>query len=226
MSKYLLMEENHFSNSAHSPCQLWRTPLLPHSFLSTLFKGPMHLWFKFSLWFKMLVCISNFAANTVLLFHFYWITINTASTYIYQYHKCAFLIKHVSIFATYQSSANKHLNYDTFLLCWRVWSWDISWLEIFFLATFQMKGQRISQTRHRSTTPKEHHRITVSSSHWFQHCLIWFFLLLKMFAFFLHSRFSLARAFLLFSGISTCRHISFILLIKHRTSSILANRDR
>ena len=112
----------------------------------------------------------------------------------------------------------------TVLTCY--WSWDFSWLEIFFLATFQMKGQRISQTRHRSTTPKEHHRITVSSSHWFQHCLIWFFLLLKMFAFLLHSRFLLARAFLLFSGIFTCRHISFILIIKHWTMSILAHRDR
>ena len=33
---------------------------------------------------KCLFVISNFAANPVLLFHYYWITIYTASTYIYQ----------------------------------------------------------------------------------------------------------------------------------------------
>ena len=49
----------------------------------------------------------------------------------------------------------------TVLTCY--WSWDFSWLEIFFLATFQRKGRRLVQTRHRSTTPKK--RTIASQSH-------------------------------------------------------------
>ena len=105
----------------------------------------MHLWLRFTLSFKMLVCISNFAANTVLPFHYYF-TIYIAPTYFYQYFKCEFLIKHVSIPATYQSSANKHFDLKTSILtvltCFGLG--DISRLEIFFLLScnFQRKGQK------------------------------------------------------------------------------------
>ena len=127
------------------PLSTWKGPLTPVLFSINTILNPMHLWLRFTLSFKMLVCISNFAANTVLPFHYYF-TIYIAPTYFYQYFKCEFLIKHVSIPATYQSSANKHFDLKTSILtvltCFGLG--DISRLEIFFLLScnFQRKGQK------------------------------------------------------------------------------------